>query len=163
MKYLILTLFALFSLLACKQKETNTQPEQVATQTNSANNLSPLSRDEIYALFESADYVDYIFFDYDFSMNQGDPNAVKAAVTFISDQLPPQIPSDCKATGRIIFQSKGEIVLEADMYYRDNCHYYQFVDSENRPAHRNQMTDQGIAFYDKMFSQALQQPGQAPQ
>jgi len=154
MKNFLFLSITICTLLSCKQNEAKVESEPNPTVAKKISDLKPLGREEIIGLYETADFVDYIFFDYDFSMNQGDQNAVKASVTFISDQMPVNIPANCKATGRIIFQSKGEIVREADLYFSDNCHYYQFVDESNKPMHRNQMTDQGIAFYNQMFSQA---------
>jgi len=144
------------AIIACK---SDTQPPQKpeAVQTATAKTpLAPLSRAEIINMYETIDYIDYIFFDWDFSMNQAEPNAVKAAITFISDVGPNTIPAGCNAVGRLVFQSKGEIIREADLYYSENCYFYSFVNESNRPAHHNAMTDQGIAFYQKMFAQALQ-------
>lgn len=149
-----------FTCIACKS-ETNKQTQDAATSmTTQKATLAPISRNEIINMYETIDYIDYIFFNWDFSMNQSEPNAVKAAVTFISDVAPTSIPDDCKAVGRMVFQSKGEIIKEADLYYSDNCYFYSFVNEDNRPAYQNAMTDQGISFYQKMFAQALQ-PAQA--
>lgn len=145
---------AIFCCFGCKSDTTPPQ-QDTAQVAPSKSTLAPISRAEIINMYETIDYIDYIFFDWDFSMNQSEPNAVKAAVTFISDVGPlTAIPPDCKAIGRMVFQSKGEIIKEADLHYSNNCYFYSFVNEANRPAHHNAMTDQGIAFYQKMFSQA---------
>lgn len=149
----------IFSYIACKSDQQQLQDEAPKATTEKPA-LTPINQNEIVNLYETIDYIDYIFFDYNFSMNQSEPNAVKAAITFISYVEPMSIPADCKAIGRMVFQSKGEIVKEADLHYSDNCYFYSFVNEDNRPAHQNAMTDQGIAFYAKMFAQATQ-PAQA--
>lgn len=155
MKYLFFSFLLSLSLLACKQDAK--PPEQTtatATAASKATVLPGLSKEDIIKLYETAEHIDYIFFNWDFSMNQSEPNAVKAAVTFISDQGPQSI-TDCKAIGRVVFLAQGEILREADMSYSEGCYYYTFVNESNRPQYHNAMTDQGISFYAKMFQQAL--------
>jgi len=142
-----------FTIIGCKSDTAQQQDSPQVAEIKTS--LAPIGRAEIINMYETIDYIDYIFFDWDFSMNQSEANAVKAAVTFISDTSPTKIPADCKAIGRMVFQSKGEIIKEADLHYADNCYFYSFVNESNRPAFQNAMTDQGIAFYQKMFAQAM--------
>jgi len=149
-------------MISCKQGTTdsNAAPEESEIKATVASDLPAISQEDIIALYNGADYIDYIFFNWDFSMNQGDASAVKAAVTFISDQTVESFSPDCKPVGRIIFNGKGETLQEADLYFSEGCYFYSFVNESNRPSHRNLMTEQGQGFYQKMFAQAFQPAGQ---
>lgn len=161
MKHLLhLLLVVLLTVSACKDSTTaaetaNNTPTATQTTTSTKKILPPISIPEIKQLYNEADHIDYIFFDWDFSMNQSDENAVKAAVTFISNEGPKQVPASCKAIGHIVFVSKGEFIQEADLFFTENCFFYAFTDEQGRQTHFNSMTDQGIAFYQKMFAQAF--------
>ncbi len=162
MRYLYIMMICTLAL-ACKQNsQSDTQPTNTKPVAKAAvpSELPPITQEQIIELYDKADYIDYIFFDWSFSMNQADSSAVKAAVTFISDLPVASFSPTCKPVGRIIFNSKGETMQEADLYFSEGCHFYSFVNEANRPAQRNQMTEQGQAFYQKMFAQALQPAGQ---
>jgi len=157
MNHYIYLLFVLL-LIAGSCKESTKPAVDTSVKENSAATqkiLPPISKEEIIQLYETADYLDYIFFDFQFSMNQSDPNAVKAAVTFISNEGPKEVPASCKAIGHLVFQQKGEIIKEADLFFTENCYFYAFTNDENRQTHFNAMTDQGIGFYQRMFTQAM--------
>jgi len=153
--YIFLFITFLLVAVSCKEstKVDTSVPAQTVTQAKKV--LPPISRDDIISLYNTTDHIDYIFFDWDFSMNQSDANAVQAAVTFISDVGPTNIGA-CKAIGHLVFLSKGEITKEADLFYSDGCYFYGFTDENARQANYNAMTDQGIGFYKNMFAQALQ-------
>ena len=153
---LLLFISILFIAISCKESATNETSTPAPTVTKAKKDLPPISRNEIISLYNTADHIDYIFFDWDFSMNQSDPNAVQAAVTFISDVGPSADINGCNAIGHLVFLSKGEIIKEADLFYSDNCYFYGFTDENARQANYNAMTDQGIGFYKNMFAQALQ-------
>lgn len=160
--FLFLLLPILLVVSSCKNSttETDTTNSNTKTATSTKAMLPPISREEIIQLYESVDHIDYIFFDWNFSMNQSDENAVKAAVTFISNEGPKAVPADCKAIGHLVFISKGEFIKEADLFFAENCYFYAFTNEQGRQTHFNAMTDQGIGFYQKMFAQALN-PAQA--
>jgi len=161
MRYLY-TLMIFTLAFACKQDNHTDLPQaprtinSTETKAAPASELPPITQEQIIELYEEADYIDYIFFDWSFSMNQADSNAVKAAVTFISDQPVMGFSPSCKPIGRIIFNSKGETLQEADLYFSEGCYFYSFVNEDNRPAQRNQMTEQGQGFYQDMFAKAHQ-------
>jgi hypothetical protein len=156
-QFLSLLLVLLLTIVSCKESvpPTKNTSETASTVASTKKILPPISIDEIKQLYEVADHVDYIFFDWNFSMNQSDANAVKAAVTFISYEGITEIPESCKAIGHLVFLSKGEFIREADLFFSENCYFYAITDEQGRRTNYNAMTDQGIAFYQKMFAQAL--------
>lgn len=162
MRYITFIFLLCTIVISCKSggTDSNEASKTAVTKATVPSDLPAISQEDIITLYNNADYIDYIFFNWDFSMNQADGSAVKAAVTFISDQKVESFSTSCKPVGRIIFNSKGETLQEADLYFSKGCYFYSFVNESNRPSHRNLMTEQGQGFYQKMFAQALQPAGQ---
>jgi len=114
-----------------------------------------LPLEQIKYLFETVDYIDYIFFDLPFSMNQSEKSAVQSMVSFISVDAMPAIPAQCKAIGRLVYIAKGEIIKEADFFFSEGCYFWLFVDQNNKPEFASKMTEKGAEFIQKMLGSAL--------
>ena len=59
--------------------------------------------------------------------------------------------------GRIIYQDKGEILMEADMHFDKNCRHLVFYKDGKKVA-TNNMTEQGVAYFNQMFSKVKVSP-----
>ena len=66
-------------------------------------------------------------------------------------QQPALIRSDCKPIGRIMFKDDDGIRLEADLFFSKNCSYFVFMEN-NKPKYANFMSDEGVKFFNNVFS-----------
>ena len=101
-------------------------------------------------LWEQCDYVDYVFYDLDFSMSQEQRTEIRKALQHIS-RTPPEIDPSCRPSGRIFYQAKGENVAEADIYFNEKCRFYLFY-KDGKKAYANALTPRGIAFYEYVLN-----------
>ena len=102
--------------------------------------------DTLTMLYEQCDYIDYVFYYTNFSVNQSDPQAIRSALSHIAEEVPVIKPS-CQPVGRLFYQVKGENRLVADLYFNPEagCVYYIFME-EGKPAYANKMMPAGINF-----------------
>lgn len=102
--------------------------------------------DTLKMLYEKCDYIDYVFYYTNFSVNQSDPQAIRSAISYIAEETPDIKPS-CKPIGRFFYQVDGENRLVADLYFdlEAGCVYYMFIE-EGKPAYANKMMPAGINF-----------------
>lgn len=146
----------LSALISCS--ENKTPKTKSATVENEISYLAEeypaLTREILEEVWQKSDMVDYIFHELPFSMSQNNQASVRANIAYIAKTGQGPIPSKCKALGRQFFQIEGEIVLEADIYYSDDCYFYIFHHQGNKYA--NVMTEQGKTFYANMIKQAMQ-------
>ena len=96
-----------------------------------------------------ADYVDFIFFDLDFSMSLDDPNTVRLAVA-MADAAPVNRPSDCPLMGRIFYLAQGERIGEANLYFSPGCTYLDWLE-EGKPVRANVMSAAGKNLLNTQF------------
>lgn len=101
-------------------------------------------------LVDSADYVDYLFYELEFSMSMDNKQGVMYALSKIGDASPTLNPA-CKPIGRIFYQIKGRNAAEADLYFSQGCTYLVFMEN-NVPVYANTMSDVGITFLNNQFA-----------
>lgn len=111
----------------------------------------PLPQEQLNGLFTRCDYIDYIFYKANFSMNQSNPSAIQATISGISAEGATVFPG-CTPVGHVFFQAKGQILAEADLYLEGNCTFYLFTENQ-QPAYANLMTAQGLSYYANLFRQ----------
>ncbi len=146
-------------LLGCKGKSSSTtnstasSPPAATTPTPAAaaHPLPSITLEEMQKLYNECDYIDFIYYNMDFSMSVNTPTNVQRVVTFV-DKTQPSANATCPAMGRIIYQKDGETLLEADMHYSQDCQHFIFY-KDNKKVYANNMTQQGIAYFQQMFSQ----------
>lgn len=143
----------LFTAFACKNtaKEQPTESTTPASPAPAAATVSypSVPLDTLQMLWEKCDYIDYIFYGRNFSMNQSEQAAIRAALSHISDEVPTINPA-CQPTGHLFYQVEGENRLEADLYFQQQCVYFVFYD-QGKPAFANKMTPQGLNFFQQVF------------
>lgn len=136
-------------ILACKTDSGNSTANAIAD----PNQLKPLPKDIKENIVNNCDYIDYTFYDLNFSMSQSDPAAIKANVSLLSDKVQGTIPPECKPIGRKYYHVNGEIVMEAELYYGQGCLFYIYKDG-NTTLYGNQLSEGAVTFYTKIFTQA---------
>jgi len=146
----------------CGDKTTATKEQNPAIPTKTTapavtpNALPSITLEEMKLLYEKCNYIDFIFYNMDFSMSVQDKNNVQRVVTFV-DKTQPSGNLTCKAMGRIVYQSSGETLMEADMHFDKYCRHLVFYKDGKKVA-ANNMTDQGVAYFNQMFSQVKVSP-----
>lgn len=132
---------------AQNQKTTRDSAEQLPA----GEQLHPsVPLDTLMMLFQQCDYVDYVFYYTNFSVNQSNKGDIQQSLRYISEK-PASIRKACKPQGRIFFQVEGENRLEADFYFQPGCTYYVFLE-DNQPVYANELTPEGVNFYNNIFS-----------
>lgn len=129
----------------------------VAKQEVSYKNTEPLPRPDVpmmQKLWDECDYTDYIFHNLPFSMSQDEQPSIRANINYMSTEVNEWIPSNCKPMARQMFHIKGEIVVEADVYFSDDCKFYVFVEKE-KPYASLKMSESGIQFFETSIKQAM--------
>ena len=135
-------------MVSCKQKSQDVNP--TTEQSNTSNFiLPPLPLEQQSYLFENVEGIDYIFNDLPFSVSQADKPSIQANIAGISREGVE--PLNCSPMGRMFFQVKGEIVLEADVYYTPpQCVYYVYFE-EGKAKYANKMTANNASFYQQFL------------
>lgn len=152
MKYTFLPLLACALLfVACsnsdqqegEQQNQNNQKEAVSeyNQTKKAQ-LPPLSREWFTRLVNEVDYIDFIFYNQDFSLSLNDRESVMQFLGGIGLDHVVQDPN-CQAQGRLFMQSQGNEIMAADIHFIENqCAYLVFLIG-NKPMYANKLNKNG--------------------
>ena len=118
-----------------------------------------LPMDEAKLLAQRCDYIDYLFYQLPLSMSFHDPTSIRSALGYI-DVRPAPIQPGCKSIGRVAFQSQGEIILEAELYFAPNgCAQYVFL-KDNKKTYGNLMHPTGVKFITDLINRTKATPTQ---
>lgn len=149
--------FAGLMLWSCQAdpKKDNQEPA-APTIAAGAPQYPSVSLDTLQMLWAKCTYIDFVFYNLNFSVSQNESNAVKSTIQHIAADVP-VINNACKPEGRIFFQVDGRNALEGDIYLGQNCVYYLwYKDGGKTPYAANSMTQLGVNFFKDLFQKALQ-------
>ena len=150
--FIILLGLALFSCNSNPKTETKkTSPTTVNAAAN-IDGLLPLPEKDVKILWERCDYLDYLFYNTNFTLSQDDQASIRQFLTFLSSE-PSKTNSECESLGRVFFQEKGEILYEAEFHFKKGCTHLIFL-KNNKPIYKNELTPQGIQFFMNLFKKA---------
>lgn len=149
---LALALLMAASFLSCGGNSQNDQQNAQSAEQPPSYPSIPMAT--VQMLFEKCDYIDYLFYYTNFSVSQKTKADIQQAITHIAAE-PPVIRFDCKPIGRVFYQAEGESLLEADLYFDENCIYFLFME-DGKPAYANRMMPNGIAFFNQIMQHAKQ-------
>ena len=134
-----------------EQTASDTKTESAPTQAPPSSQVYPsLPVQRLEELWQVCDYIDFVFYNTNFSMNQSEQASIQKTLRHVAAEVP-DIKPECKAVGHLFYQSKGRILLEADLYFSPGCAYFVFMEN-GKPAYANEMTPDGVEFYNKIFS-----------
>ncbi|NUQ25145.1 MAG: hypothetical protein HUU34_14455 [Saprospiraceae bacterium] len=152
--------FILLTATACQQApKAPDQPTAPAAQAAPAAPATPTEQypsipmAEIQELWNTCDYIDFIFYEFNFSMNQSEKLAIQSTIGHIAEETP-LLTTACKPIGHVFFQVEGKNVLDADLYLDDQCVCYVFY-KNGKKVYANKLTQQGVDFYRNIFSQVM--------
>ena len=148
-------------IMACRGRTNDGVETEVVKGNNTAQAAPKLEKrypslpaDSMGTLYQSVDYIDFVFYYADFSMNQSDPASIKATMGHVAAEVPDIDPS-CQPIASLFFQSKGKELIQAELYYTDKCVYFIWLVNGKR-TYANKMTPSGFSFYERIFSQVSQ-------
>ncbi len=165
MRYLFFLILSVACFMQCQSNQSSeaTQAEDTTTAAAGTENAGQatypsISSETMKMLWDSCDYIDFIFYHTNFSMSQNQQPAIRTTISGVST-MPAVINAACQAVGRIFFQVDGVNAMEADIYLGPDCFYYVFLEN-GQYAYANYMTEEGRGFYQNMFNQIQQTTGQ---
>lgn len=160
MKSQIFFFLGLLFFAACKPESrsgsTTDSSEASTPATNQpsapavAENFPQLPIETLRTLVAECDHIDFTMYNPQLSMSQEMPEVVKATIQHISE-APATHNTANKPNGHVFYQSKGQTLLDADIYLLKEKSYLVFY-KDGKPAYANAMAPQGVAFYDNIFS-----------
>ncbi|MCB0631935.1 MAG: hypothetical protein R2824_03595 [Saprospiraceae bacterium] len=159
--YLLLSLISI--AYSCQNQGDTGQTANTTETTEAAGTSDPtapeldkpypsLPPERMVALYNNVDYIDFVFYYTNFSMNQSDNASIKATLSNVSADVPGIDPA-CQPIGSLFFQSKGQELIQAELYFTENCVYYVWLENGQR-TYANKMTPNGFKFYERVFTQA---------
>lgn len=157
MRIILVLIIAAICCLGCKNdtsKQTPTESPQIQV-NNKGPQYQQLPNDMMMDLWNKGDLIDYIFHNLPFSMNQTEQASIRTNLTYFSSDPQPTIPAGCKPMGRQFFGIQGNIVLEADIYFSDNCAFYVFF-IDGKAKYANKMSESGQNFFSNMIQRGLE-------
>ncbi|NNK89786.1 MAG: hypothetical protein HKO89_04195, partial [Saprospiraceae bacterium] len=120
----------LLGLISCKPspEKSGTVTQETVSQTSnqSQQGFKSIPQELVMDVWNNADLLDYIFHDLPFSMSQDQQASIRSNVSYIAREAQTVIPSGCKPMARQFFAKQGNIFLEADIYFDENCRFYVF-------------------------------------
>lgn len=151
----IIPIILIIGQWSCKQAPEATAPQTTtptSTTTTGYHPLPAMTQEVFDQTLAKVSAVDYIFNNLPFSMNQSDPASIATNLSFISNERASAFKAKCQPLGREIFQAKGEIILEADIYFTPQCMAYVFI-IDGKPAYANKISETGVNFYNNILTQ----------
>jgi len=104
-------------------------------------------------MLEKGDHIDYIFNSIPLSMNQDGRAAFYQEMRYVSNQAVAGIPENCKPMARKVYLGAGEIIMESDLYFTNDCAFQIFILDE-KPLFGNTLSQEGITFYTNLMRSA---------
>ncbi len=144
-------------LSACNSPSTTSQKTETTTTTAAAapaENLPSVPVAVMQKLFDKCDYVDYLFYESNFSMSMNNQASIRSTLTHVSEKVP-VLNTPCKSMGRIFYEINGETEIEAEIYFSNECQYFVFM-KDNKRLYANNITADGVAHFNNIFKQASQ-------
>lgn len=150
----IILLLSIIIIYSCNGASTvdNTEKDLVVANSEALQMLPALPAEKRLSLMENADYIDYIFYPYGKSINQGDKGSVRRMIQQVTEIQQPDI--NCAVPFcKISFYKMPNVLLEAEIHYGNGCAYFVFHDTEGNPQYANKMGDFGLTFFNKIITQ----------
>ncbi len=156
------TMLCLAVLVACKNETatqttpTTVQPENAPASTGitagPAATLPIIPLEEYKALAENTNSIDIVPFESNLSMSIPDKaSCYQFVANHILDTQVAEMPCT-KPNGRIFFNKDGDSILEANIYYTEQCKYLVFYKAgNNTPLYATQITEQGKKYFESIY------------
>lgn len=150
---MLLCLSLIIGLPSCDNSTKTSSSKTSKATATTAQALIGLPKEVKQNLIDNCDYIDYTFYNFNFSMSQGEPPAIQANLALLSDDVQTNIPKECKPIGRKMYHANGEIVMEAELYFGQGCLFYIYKDGHTT-LYGNKLSPKGVNFYNNIIQQA---------
>lgn len=102
--------------------------------------------------------IDYLFENLPISASQDNPNDLRGALGYISTALPVR-RSSCRPIGMVFYETEEGTHLQGNIFFSQGCTYFEFVEN-GKVTYANQMTPQGIQFFNRLLASVGKPPVQ---
>lgn len=161
--YSILFLLIGILLISCKNDNLNQRakpstlpslPQNEMLQAEEKQ-LPSISQEFMTDLFVQCDYIDFVFYELPFSMSFDNLKTIQSTMSWISTSVP-ILSKNCKPIGRMVYQSKGEILVEAEMIISesDACGHIVWI-VDGKPTYANRYNINGKNYMLGLINQNL--------
>ena len=143
-------------LCACGDSASSTSEADASggSQASTSTEVRALPLSTMQRLVDSVDYVDYLFYEYDFSMSMDQGQGIGYAIATIGEQAAIAQPN-CKPIGRIFYEIQGSTAASAQLYFSPGCSYLEFLDDQDRVMYINEISPVGKDFLNQQFAQII--------
>ena len=158
----IFGVFLLIGLNSCDQSPSKAQSvaaEHTPPPSTSSSNSNITMRssegipqEDVVKIATECTHIDFTFHELPISMNQSEKSAIIGDLSYISPETVSEIPGDCKPLARKVYWGPKGVIIEADIYFSQDCLYFVFIRNEER-LFANRMNQNGITFYSGVLSQ----------
>jgi hypothetical protein len=151
--FIVLQCVGLILLIGCKDLNKKGEADDGAMFVPEGFTAYGMDATYMNMLLEKGDHIDYIFNDIPLSMNQDGKAAFYQEMRYVSNQPIAGIPKGCKPMARKIYLGDGEIIMEADLYFSNQCTFQIFIKDE-KALFGNLLSQEGAAFYNNLLEKA---------
>ena len=148
-------LVAAIFLISCEENKSELAQEPIDKIKKFSSEFDTLgiSKEVFQNLLKEGDHIDIMFHNLPLSMNQDGNSALYQDLQFISSRPFNSMGTYCDPLARKIYLSKGEIIMEGDLYYGPEC-YFQIFIKDGKELYGNHLTPKGVAFVAQLLQQA---------
>lgn len=115
------------------------------TRTVLQEDLPQLPAEWFQRLWDSCTLVDYTYFTMPITMSLDRQASVRSSLRHIGVGKVVR-KAECKLFAKVFYQVKGQIVLDADMFYSDNGCSYVIYNVGGKPTFANPISTEGVQF-----------------
>lgn len=151
---LAILIFLSCFIFSCEQPTANNNKPATVVNTppQVGEKLPSITVDIMQKLFDQCDYVDYLFYESNFSMSMNNKQSIQQTLTHVSEKVP-VINPNCKSIGRVFYEINGNTEIEAEIFFSKDCQYFVFMKDQKR-IYANNLTADGVTHFNNVFSQA---------
>lgn len=135
-----------------KQTKTTTTTPSAAVASKPGYPILP--KEWVMKIWNEGEMIDYLFHNLPFSMSQDEQASIQTNLTYLGEEPVDRIPNNCKPMARQFYQVGGDIVMEADIYYTQDCMFFVFL-IDGKEQYSNQMNASGQQFFANIIQQAM--------
>jgi len=145
----LLILFFLQIFSACKNEGKSTNSKATAGKKIDLNGISP---DLLTKLRQECTSIDVISLkkEVNVSMSFDNQQAVAIILSFITEEKA-NYTNLCLPEAHLVCQRNGDVFQEMDLYYQNGCNALVFLDKDNKPVSANQISNEGVDFFNNFL------------
>ena len=155
MKKILISLITISLFWSCEsrdiQKANNDLTKPSIENLSSLQMLPTLPTENIQGLMDNANHIDYIFYNYGKSINQGDKSSIQNMIRQITNTPQPDI--NCAVPFcKVIFYKMPNKLLQGEIHFGNGCAYFVFPDANGQAQYGSKMGNSGILFFNDLIS-----------